>query len=123
MKDGEKLKRFNDGFSSNAINYMLFLRLVPAFPFFLVNLVSGLTQIRLPVYFFGTMFGTLPGTFVYANAGSNLASINKLSDIASFEVLGAFALLGLFALIPTVYKFFKNKKKPPAESDRVEQEN
>ncbi len=122
-KFGEKLKPFNDGFSKNAINYMLFLRLVPLFPFFLVNLVSGLTQIRLPVYFFGTMFGILPGTFVYANAGSNLASINQLSDIASVEVLGAFALLGLFALIPTFYKFIKSRKNPPPESDRVEQEN
>ena len=122
-KFGAKLKPFNDGFSKNAINYILFLRLVPLFPFFLVNLVSGLTQIRLPVYFFGTMFGTLPGTFVYANAGSNLASINQLSDIASLEVLGAFALLGLFALIPTLYKFIKSKKNPPPESDRVEQES
>jgi uncharacterized membrane protein YdjX (TVP38/TMEM64 family) len=122
-KFGEKLKPFNDGFSKNAINYMLFLRLVPLFPFFLINLVSGLTQIRLPVYFFGTMFGTLPGTFVYANAGSNLASINQLSDIASVEVLGAFALLGLFALIPTLYKFIKSKKKAPTEPAHVEQES
>ncbi len=122
-KFGAKLKPFNDGFSKNAINYILFLRLVPLFPFFLVNLVSGLTQIRLPVYFFGTMFGILPGTFVYANAGSNLASINQLSDIASLEVLGAFALLGLFALIPTLYKFIKSRKNPPPESDRVEQES
>lgn len=122
-KFGEKLKPFNDGFSKNAINYILFLRLVPLFPFFLINLVSGLTHIRLPVYFFGTMFGILPGTFVYANAGSNLASINQLSDIASVEVLGAFALLGLFALIPTVYKFIKSRKNPPPESDHVEQES
>lgn len=121
-KFGEKLKPFNDGFSRNALNYMLFLRLVPLFPFFLINLVSGLTQIRLSTYFFGTMFGTLPGTFVYTNAGSNLASINKLSDIASFEVLGAFALLGLFALIPTVYKYFKSKKNPSLKSDSAEQE-
>jgi uncharacterized membrane protein YdjX (TVP38/TMEM64 family) len=122
-KFGAKLKPFNDGFSKNAINYMLFLRLVPLFPFFLINLVSGLTQIRLPVYFFGTMFGILPGTFVYANAGSNLASINQLSDIASVEVLGAFALLGLFALIPTAYKFIKSKKNPPPEAKSVEQES
>jgi len=122
-KFGAKLKPFNDGFSKNAINYILFLRLVPLFPFFLVNLVSGLTQIRLPVYFFGTMFGILPGTFVYANAGSNLASINEPSDILSWEVLGAFALLGLFALIPTFYKFIKSRKNPPSESDRVEQES
>lgn len=122
-KFGEKLKPFNDGFSKNAINYMLFLRLVPLFPFFLINLASGLTKIRLPVYFFGTMFGALPGTFVYANAGSNLASINQLSDIASVKVLGAFALLGLFALIPTVYKFIKSKKNPSPEPNSAEQES
>jgi len=108
-KFGERLAPFNEGFSKNAINYILFLRLVPLFPFFLVNLLSGVTQIPFRVYFFGTMFGTLPGTFVYANAGSRLASINTLSDIASPGVLGAFALLGLFSLIPALYQRWKNK--------------
>lgn len=109
-KFGEKLKPFNEGFSNNAVNYILFLRLVPLFPFFLVNLVSGLTTLRLPVYFFGTMFGILPGSFVYANAGSNLARIQSVSDVASPRVLGSLALLGLFALIPTLYKKFKKNK-------------
>ena len=108
-KFGDKLKPFNEGFSKNSINYILFLRLIPVFPFFLVNLVSGLTQIRLSTYFFGTMFGIIPGTFIYANAGSNLASIQSLKDITSPGVLSAFALLGLFALIPTLYNKFKNK--------------
>jgi uncharacterized membrane protein YdjX (TVP38/TMEM64 family) len=109
-KFGEKLQPFNEGFSKNAINYILFLRLVPLFPFFLVNLMSGLTKVKLPIYFLGTMVGILPGSFVYANAGSNLAQINSLSDIASPGVLGAFALLGIFALIPSIYKRMKNKK-------------
>ncbi len=116
-KYGHRLKPFNEGFANNAINYMLFLRLVPLFPFFLVNLASGLTRVNIPVYFFGTMFGTLPGTFVYANAGSNLASIESLSDIASPGVLGAFTLLGLFALIPTLYKKFKQKKAAAPAAD------
>jgi uncharacterized membrane protein YdjX (TVP38/TMEM64 family) len=117
-KFGEKLQPFNEGFSKNAINYILFLRLVPLFPFFLVNLLSGLTKVKLPIYFFGTMIGILPGSFVYANAGSNLAQINSLSDIASPGVLGAFALLGIFALIPSIYKRIKNKKaeQSPVES-------
>lgn len=106
---GDKLLPFNEGFSKNAVNYILFLRLVPLFPFFLVNLVSGLTPIPLRIYFFGTLFGILPGSFVYANAGSNLAAIDSLSDIASPGVLGAFALLGLFALVPALYKRFKAK--------------
>jgi uncharacterized membrane protein YdjX (TVP38/TMEM64 family) len=109
-KFGEKLQPFNEGFSKNAINYILFLRLVPLFPFFLVNLLSGLTKVKLPIYFLGTMIGILPGSFVYANAGSNLAQINSLSDVASPGVLGAFALLGIFALIPSIYKRIKNKK-------------
>jgi uncharacterized membrane protein YdjX (TVP38/TMEM64 family) len=110
QKFGDRLKPFNKGFSNNAVNYILFLRLVPLFPFFLVNLVSGLTQVPIRIYFFGTMFGTLPGTFVYTNAGSNLASIESLIDIASPGVIGAFVLLGVFALIPTFYNKFKSKK-------------
>lgn len=109
-KFGEKLKPINEGFNKNAINYILFLRLIPLFPFFLVNLASGLTKVRPGVYIFGTMIGILPGGFVYANAGSNLASINSVSDIASPGVLGAFALLGIFALIPAVYNRYKNRK-------------
>ena len=97
----------NKGFSDNAISYLLFLRLVPLFPFFLVNLVSGVTQIRLTVYFLGTMIGILPGSFIYANAGSNLARIETISDIASPGVLGALVLLGVFSLIPALYTRFK----------------
>lgn len=109
QKFGDKLDPINKGLSENAISYLLFLRLVPLFPFFLVNLVSGLTQVRLSVYFLGTMFGIMPGSFVYANAGSNLARIDSLSDISSPGVLGALILLGLFALIPAVYHRYKKK--------------
>lgn len=108
---GKRLKKLQDGFEENAFNYMLFLRLVPVFPFFLVNLAAGLTHIPVRTFFFGTMIGTIPGTFVYANAGSNLASIDSLRDIASPGVLGAFALLGLFALVPTLYHRHKSRKK------------
>lgn len=111
-KFGHKLQALNEGFSNNALNYLLFLRLVPLFPFFLVNLVSGLTRVRLPAYFFGTMLGILPGSFVFANAGSNLARINSVADIATPGVLGALALLGLFALIPVIYHRIKNGKTP-----------
>lgn len=122
-KFGDRIKTFNDGFSNNALGYILFLRLVPLFPFFLINLVSGLTRVRLSTYFFGTMFGIVPGSFVYANAGANLASIDKLGDIASPQVLGSFALLGLFALIPTLYKQFKGKKNLPPGVKEAENAN
>lgn len=115
-KFGDKLQPFIEGVSKNAVNFTLFLRLVPVFPFFLVNLALGLTQIPLRIYFFCTMLGILPGSFVYANAGSNLANINSLADVTSPGVLGALALLGLFALIPVVYKRIKRKDAvSPAE--------
>mgnify|MGYP001209981145 CR=1 FL=1 len=110
-KFGENLKTINVGIAKNGINYILFLRIVPLFPFFLINLVSGLTLINWRVYFFGTMFGTLPGTFVYANAGNNIAAINSLDDIASPGFLTAFVLLGVFSLIPIIYKNLRSKNK------------
>ena len=103
----DKLEFINNGISDNATSYLLFLRLVPLFPFFLVNLVLGVTQVRLSIYFLSTMIGIMPGSFVYANAGSNLARINTISDIASPEIFGAFVLLGIFVLIPAVYRRFK----------------
>jgi uncharacterized membrane protein YdjX (TVP38/TMEM64 family) len=106
-KFSDKLNFINRGISGNAFSYLLFLRLVPVFPFFLVNLVLGLTQVRLSIYFFGTMLGIMPGSFVYAFAGSNLANINSVSDIASPKVFGALALLGIFVLIPVVYRRYK----------------
>ena len=106
-KFSDKLSFINSGISGNAFSYLLFLRLVPVFPFFLVNLVLGLTQVRLSIYFFGTMLGIMPGSFVYAFAGSNLANINSVSDIASPKVFGALALLGIFVLIPVVYRRYK----------------
>jgi len=106
-KFGDKLETINSGISGNAVSYVLFLRLVPLFPFFLINLVLGLTQIRLSIYFFVTMIGIMPGSFVYANAGSNLARINTVSDIASPEVFFALLLLGIFAFIPAFYRAIK----------------
>ena len=106
-KFNDKLVFINNGISDNPISYLLFLRLVPLFPFFLVNLVLGVTQVRLSIYFLSTMIGIIPGSFVYANAGSNLARINTISDIASPEIFGAFILLGIFVLIPAFYRRYK----------------
>jgi uncharacterized membrane protein YdjX (TVP38/TMEM64 family) len=113
-KVGARLQRFQEGFSQNALQYLLFLRLVPLFPFWLINLAAGLTRIRTSTYVLGTMVGILPGSFVYANAGNHIASINTLKDIASPKVLGAFALLGLFALIPAIYHKIKARRAESA---------
>jgi len=103
-KFGGRLAHFQHGFSKDAFNYLLILRLVPLFPFFLVNVSSGLTRIRLSTYVLATSIGILPGSLVYTNAGRQLGMINSLSEIASPAVLGAFALLALFALLPIVYR-------------------
>lgn len=106
---GNRLEGMNKELEERGINYLLFLRLVPLFPFFLINLAAGLTRLPLRTFMLGTFFGIIPGGFVYVNAGASLASINDLSDIASARVLGSFALLGLFALIPALYAQFKNR--------------
>jgi len=108
---GSKLEGMNRELEERGFSYLLFLRLVPLFPFFLINLAVGLTRLPLRTFFFGTMLGIIPGGFVYVNAGASLATIDSLSGIASPRVLGSFALLGLFALIPVLYNKFKAKRQ------------
>lgn len=107
---GSKLEPINQELEQRGINYLLFLRLVPLFPFFLINLAAGLTRLRLSTFALGTFLGIIPGGFVYVNAGASLTTISSLRDIASPRVLGSFALLGLFALLPALYAKLKNRK-------------
>lgn len=106
-KFGKKLEGMNAELEERGINYLLFLRLVPIFPFFLINLAAGLTRLPLRTFVLGTFFGIIPGGFVFVNAGAGLAAINSPGDIVSPRVLGSFALLGLFALIPALYAKLK----------------
>lgn len=110
QKFGTWLSPFQEGFAKNAFHYLLTLRLIPLFPFFVVNLVSGLTRVSLGTYIAATAIGIIPGSFVYAYAGRQLGTINSLKEIASPNVIGAFLLLGLLALVPVVYK--KKVAKP-----------
>ena len=106
---GARLGPFQEGFAKNAFNYLLTLRLIPLFPFFMVNLVSGLTRVNVGTYMLATAIGIIPGSFVYAYAGRQLGTINSLKEIASPNVIGAFVLLGLLALVPVVYKRVSSK--------------
>ena len=106
---GPKLEGLNRELEARGFNYLLFLRLVPLFPFFLINLAAGLTRLPLRVFALGTMIGIIPGGFVFVNAGASLATIASLRDVASARVLGSFALLGLFALVPVVYQKLKRR--------------
>ncbi|GLI39805.1 TVP38/TMEM64 family protein [Geobacter hydrogenophilus] len=103
---GHRLTALNRELETAGLNYLLFLRLVPLFPFFLINLAAGLTRLPLRTFFIGTLIGIIPGGFVYVNAGASLATIASPSDAASPRVLGSFALLGLFSLIPVIYRKF-----------------
>jgi uncharacterized membrane protein YdjX (TVP38/TMEM64 family) len=111
-KFGPKLEGINRELETRGFNYLLFLRLVPLFPFFLINLAAGLTRLPLRTFVLGTLVGIIPGGFVFVNAGASLASINSLRDVASPRVLGSFALLGLFALVPVIYQKLKKKGTP-----------
>lgn len=111
---GDKLEGINRELEQRGLNYLLFLRLVPLFPFFLINLAAGLTRLPLRTFVLGTFFGIIPGGFVYVNAGASLATITSLSDIASARVLGSFALLGLSALVPALYAKINAKRSSRA---------
>ena len=108
---GDGLKPIHEGLCENDIHYVLGLRLIPLFPFFLVNIAMGVSQISWKVFMVGTLLGKLPATWVYTNAGSHLASLQSLSDITSPSVLGAFTMLGLLALTPVIYKQMKKIKR------------
>jgi len=96
---GERLRAINDGVSKEGGFYLFTLRLVPAFPFFVINLVMGLTPIRTWTYYWVSQLGMLAGTVVYVNAGTQLAQIESLSGILSPGLLASFVLLGVFPLI------------------------
>ncbi|QXE89548.1 TVP38/TMEM64 family protein [Geomonas subterranea] len=106
---GARLEGLNRELERRGWNYLLFLRLVPLFPFFLINLAAGLTRLPLRVFVLGTLAGIIPGGFVFVNAGASLATINSLADVASPRVLGSFALLGLFAMVPVLYARLKQR--------------
>jgi pyruvate/2-oxoglutarate dehydrogenase complex dihydrolipoamide dehydrogenase (E3) component/uncharacterized membrane protein YdjX (TVP38/TMEM64 family) len=92
---GTRLRAINAGLERDGAFYLFTLRMIPAFPFFMVNLVMGLTRIRTATFVWVSQLGMLLGTIVYVNAGTQLARIESLSGIASPEVLGSFVLLGI----------------------------
>ena len=92
---GERLRTVNQGLESDGAFYLFTIRMIPLFPFFVVNLVMGLTRIGTWTFAWVSQIGMLLGTIVYVNAGTQLARIDSLSGIASPAVLASFALLGI----------------------------
>ncbi|ETI59889.1 FAD-dependent oxidoreductase [Marinomonas profundimaris] len=96
---GDRLKAINEGVEKDGAFYLFTLRLVPLFPFFLINLLMGLTTIRAVTFYWASQVGMLAGTFVFVNAGTQLGQLESLSGILSPSLLFSFVLLGVFPLI------------------------
>lgn len=115
-KAGPMLHRMEDGFRENALSYLLFLRLVPVFPFWLVNLVPAFLGVPLSTYFVGTLIGIIPGSLVYCSVGNGLGALfdkGEAPDLGIiFEPPILLPMIGLavLSLIPIVYKRIKTRK-------------
>ena len=111
-----------DGFRENALSYLLFLRLIPLFPFWLVNLVPAFLGVSTLTYVIGTFFGIIPGTFVFASVGNGLGAVldagqdPDLGIIFKPEILGPLIALAVISLLPIGYKKYQARKKSAASS-------
>ena len=123
-KLGDKLTRFESGFKDDAWSYLLVLRLVPIFPFFVVNVAPAFFSIPVRTFLWTTFVGIAPGTFVYASVGAGIGAVfdaggeANLGIIFSADVLGPLLGLAALSLLPVVYKKIKGRK--PAASGEAE---
>lgn len=113
---GPFIRKMEAGFAENALSYLLVLRLVPIFPFFIVNLVPAVLGVPFRTYVIGTFFGIIPGTFVFASVGAGLGSIFDgmqdfaIRDALTPEVVTALIGLAVLSLIPVAYKALKARR-------------
>ena len=114
-KMGPWLKKMEQGFQENAFNYLLAMRLIPIFPFFVVNLVPAFLGVRLKTYFFATLFGIIPGSVVFIQVGAGLGSIFDSGEefstagILTTDVVLALVGLAILSLLPILYKKFRDR--------------
>tara|TARA_B110001454_G_scaffold218991_1_gene249136 strand:- start:177992 stop:180121 length:2130 start_codon:yes stop_codon:yes gene_type:complete len=107
----ERMSAINQGLKNEGSFYLFTLRLIPAFPFFLVNLVMGLTQLSVWRFILVSQIGMIPGTFVYVNAGTEISKIDSLKGILSPGLLISFSLLGILPLLSKwLIGYFKSRK-------------
>jgi len=107
---GPRVEKVAAGFRADAFNYLLFLRLVPFFPFWLVNLVPALCGVPLRTFVVASALGMIPGTFAYAFFGAGLDSAIKAQN-ATVELFAGLIVLGLLALVPVVVKRVKSGRR------------
>ena len=116
----KKFSVINENFKKDGFFYLLSLRLIPAVPFFMVNVFMGLTSISVKQYCLGTFLGMLPAILVYVNAGQQLATLESLSDIVSFPILFSFLLLGALPwLFKLALSFFSPSFKKDSHKDSL----
>ncbi len=97
-KVGDKLRPINEGVAKEGAFYLFTMRLIPAFPFWLINLAMGLTNMPLRTFYWVSQVGMLAGTMVYVNAGKELAKIDSLKGILSLRLIISFVILGTFPI-------------------------
>ncbi|MGD2080298.1 MAG: TVP38/TMEM64 family protein [Nitrospirota bacterium] len=111
---GQRLGKINEGVEREGAFYLFTLRLIPVFPFWLINLALGVTRLRLRTFYWVSQVGMLPGTIVYVNAGKELGRIESASEIFTFRLIASFALLGIFPItakkLIQLYRSKKGKK-------------
>lgn len=123
-KFSKRLTGINQGVEREGASYLFALRLVPVFPFVLINLAMGLTKLPVRTFWWVSQLGMLPGTLVYVNAGRELGQLNSLAGILSPSLIGAFLLLGLLPMLSRkILEWFKTRKvysgwKKPKRFDR-----
>ncbi len=111
----DRLKKINEGVETDGPFYLFTLRLVPVFPFFVINLVMGLTPIKTGIFYIVSQLGMLPGTLAYINAGTQLSRVETASGILSLPMLASFALLGVFPWIAKAFTGFLKKRRAMAK--------
>lgn len=110
-KYGKNLEKFNRELEKNGVYYLLTLRLIPVFPFFLINIMAGLSNIKPLVFAWTTALGIIPGSFLYCMAGRRIGELQSVKDIFTKETFLVMVLLAFFALIPVIISKIKSLKK------------
>jgi len=113
-KFSDKIKIINDGIEKEGNFYLFAMRLVPVFPFFLINLLFGLTKIKLQNFFFISQIGMIAGTILYVYAGSQLATLENVNDIISVKFLLLFTAIGLLPILTKKILGYLRKGKEKA---------
>lgn len=115
-KFGDRIASINQGIDKDGAFYLFSLRLVPVFPFFVINVVMALTTLKVWTFFWVSFVGMLAGAAVYANAGTQLAKLDSLAGIASPAILISFVLLGVFPILAKKTIELVRKKMAPSTS-------